>query len=90
MTDETDRLAHFMNGFAAAAQLGRRAAVSGFVIEFVILAASIIDGALRIGLALQHQIDTESSECRKSLRISETKTKRCRSGRSIAVLLRDR
>lgn len=61
------RLGHFLNGFAAAAQMARRAAEGGFAIEFIILGASIIDGALRIGLVLQHQIDTKSDEIPEEL-----------------------
>lgn len=51
-----------MNGFVAAAGLLRRAAAAGFSIEYTCLAASIVDGALRIGLILQHQLLSESTE----------------------------
>jgi uncharacterized protein YutE (UPF0331/DUF86 family) len=67
MRKDPDRLAHFMNGFAAAAHLGTRAAENGFMTEFIIMAASVIDGALRIGLVLQHQIDTQSSDVPENL-----------------------
>jgi uncharacterized protein YutE (UPF0331/DUF86 family) len=50
-----------MNGFVAATQLLARAANNGFMVEFIVMTASVIDGALRIGLVLQHQIDTQSS-----------------------------
>lgn len=61
------RIAPFMNGFVAAAELLQRAARNGFSIEYVCLAASVIDGALRIGLILQHQIKTRSSELLEEL-----------------------
>lgn len=67
MSKDADRLEHFMTGFTAAAQLGRRATENGFMVEFIVLAASLIDGALRIGLVLQHQIDTKSSEVPEEL-----------------------
>lgn len=51
-----------MNGFVAAAELLRRAAQAGFCIEYICLAASVIDGALRIGLILQHQLRNSSTE----------------------------
>lgn len=59
---EKSRFEHFMNGFVAAAQLLHRAAENGFFVEYVCLAASVIDGGLRIGLILQHQLKTRSSE----------------------------
>jgi hypothetical protein len=62
MSKDGERLVQFMNGYAAALQLARRAAENGFLIEFIILAAAAIDGALRTGLVLQHQLDTKSSE----------------------------
>jgi hypothetical protein len=67
MSKDEKRLVHFMNGFAAASQLARRAAENGYMVEFIILAASVIDGCLRIGLVLQHQIDTQSLEIPEEL-----------------------
>ena len=55
------KLAKFMEGFSAATLLLKRAGENGFFIEFICLAASVIDGSLRIGLILQHQLDTMSS-----------------------------
>ena len=37
------------------------------MIEFIVMTASVIDGALRIGLVLQHQIDTQSLEIPENL-----------------------
>lgn len=51
-----------MSGFAGAMELKARAASNGFFIEAVILTATLIDGMLRIGLALRHQLDTRTSE----------------------------
>jgi len=56
-----------MDGFVAAAELLQRAAHNGSFIEYICLAASVIDGALRIGLILQHQINTQSSELLEEL-----------------------
>lgn len=67
MDKDFDRLKHFMNGLTAAAQLKQRAAENGFMVEVIILCASIIDGALRIGLVLQHQIETKSTEVPEDL-----------------------
>jgi len=61
MTTES-RMEHFMDGFVAAAELLQRAAENGFFIEYICLAASVIDGSLRIGLILQHQLKTGSSD----------------------------
>jgi hypothetical protein len=52
----------FLDGFSAAAELLQRATTKSFVIEAVLLSASVIDGALRVALVLQHQIRTASSE----------------------------
>ncbi len=59
MTDP--KFTNFMNGFTAAGQLMQRAAKNGYFIEYLCLAAAVIDGSLRIGLILQHQLDTASS-----------------------------
>lgn len=56
-----------MDGFVAAAQLLQRAAQNGFFIEYICLAASVIDGSLRIGLILKHQLKTGSSEVSEEL-----------------------
>jgi hypothetical protein len=57
-----DRLDHFMSGFVAACQLLQRAGNNGFFVEYVCLAASVIDAALRVGLVLQHQLRTGTTE----------------------------
>jgi len=62
-----EKFRQFMNGFVAAAQLLRRAAETGFFIEYICLGASIIDAALRIGLILQHQLRTSSTEILEDL-----------------------
>lgn len=66
MTAES-RIGQFMDGFVAAAELLQRAAQNGFFIEYICLAASVIDGSLRIGLILQHQLKTQSSELLEEL-----------------------
>lgn len=62
-----EKFRQFMNGFVAAARLLRRAALGGFCIEYICLAASVIDGALRIGLILQHQLQSGSAEVLEDL-----------------------
>jgi len=49
-----------MEGFSAAVELKGRAQQQGSFIESVCLSASIIDGVLRMGLILKHQLDTAS------------------------------
>jgi uncharacterized protein YutE (UPF0331/DUF86 family) len=56
-----DKLGHFMESFVAAVQLLQRSGVNGFLVEYVCLAASVVDGALRIALILQHQLETAST-----------------------------
>jgi hypothetical protein len=51
-----------MEGFAAAVELKARAQEQGCFIESVCLSASIIDGLLRMGLILKHQLDTTSDD----------------------------
>jgi uncharacterized protein YutE (UPF0331/DUF86 family) len=62
MSESGDKLTRFMEGFAAASELARRAEDRLQHIEFICLAASIIDGLLRMGLILRHQIDTKSTD----------------------------
>ncbi len=52
----------FMKGYSGAVELYKRANDNGYFIESVCLGASVIDGALRMGLNLKHQIETKSSE----------------------------
>jgi hypothetical protein len=75
MSKDNERLVQFMNGYAAALELARRAADNGFLIEFIILAAAAIDGALRTGLVLQHQLDTKSSEISAELYLQRDEDK---------------
>jgi len=51
-----------MKGFAAANQLMSRAGNKGCFVEYVCLATSVVDGLLRTGLVLKHQLDSHSSE----------------------------
>ena len=67
MTEASDRLEHFMSGFAAATELLSRAFENGFLIEVVVLGALVIDGCLRIGLILDHQIRTRSDQVLEEL-----------------------
>jgi hypothetical protein len=60
---ESDNKFHnFMQSFSAAAELDARAAKQGCFIESVVLTAAIIDGVLRMGLILKHQLDHDTSE----------------------------
>lgn len=67
MNKNIDKFENFMNGFAATVQLLQRAGENGFFIEFICLSASIIDGLLRIGLTLKHQLETKSNDILESL-----------------------
>jgi hypothetical protein len=62
MTDTGDKLGRFMNAFTAASQLLSRAGQNGFFVEYVCLATSVVDATLRMGLILQHQINTRSKD----------------------------
>ncbi|MBI5634798.1 MAG: DUF86 domain-containing protein [Nitrospirae bacterium] len=62
MTDEWQRLGAFMRGFAAATVLLNRAGERGSFIEAICLTSNIIDAQLRIGIILQHQIETKSRD----------------------------
>lgn len=64
---EEHRVAAFLKGMGAAAQLANRASSNGFLVEYIILAGSIIDGLLRMGLVLQHQIETSSTHIPEEL-----------------------
>ena len=57
-----DKFSNYMEGMAAAGKLLSRAHENGSFVESVCLSASLIDGLLRMGLILQHQIETESLE----------------------------
>ena len=61
------RVATFLKGMAAAAQLAKRASSNGYLVEYIILAGSIIDGLLRMGLVLHHQIETSSTDIPEEL-----------------------
>ena len=56
-----------MNGFVAAVQLLQRAGENGFSIEYIALAASVIDASLRIGLILKHQLETKTKDILEEL-----------------------
>lgn len=57
-----DRLQDFIAGLTAAVELHARAAELGAFIESVCLGATVIDGALRIGIILKRQLVTGTSE----------------------------
>jgi len=59
MTD--DRFPNFMKGFFSASELMVRAGDRGCFVEYVCLAASVVDGFLRTGLVLRHQLDTKTA-----------------------------
>jgi len=67
MKKNIDKFGSFMNGIAAAVQLLNRASKNGYFIEYICLAASVIDGLLRMGLILQHQLVTKSTDILDSL-----------------------
>lgn len=50
----------FMKSFYAAVELESRAAKQGCFVECIVMAATIIDATLRMGLILKHQIETSS------------------------------
>ena len=52
----------FLAGFAAARELHARAGTAGCFVESVCLGASVVDALLRVGLVLQHQLDTRTRE----------------------------
>lgn len=56
-----------MKGLSAAVELAYRASSNGYLVEYVVLSASIIDASLRMALILQHQLDTSSTEIPKEL-----------------------
>ena len=51
-----------MTGFTAALELDKRAAKEGCFVECVVLSAAVIDGTLRMGLILKHQLETNSKD----------------------------
>jgi hypothetical protein len=61
------KLRDFLRGFAAAVELDSRAANQGCFVESVCLTASLIDGFLRMGLILRHQLETGSTELLEDL-----------------------
>lgn len=56
------RFQSFMQGFYATVALLQRAEKSGCFIECVCLSISLLDGLLRIGLTLKHQLKTNSTD----------------------------
>ncbi|GEM_PF-5271145 len=56
------RFQNFMESFTAAVQLRSRAAKNGSFIEYVCLCTSVVDGLLRTGLIVKHQLDTNSQD----------------------------
>jgi hypothetical protein len=60
--DSNQKFHNFMIGFTAAVELDKRAAAEGCFVECVVLSAAVIDGALRMGLILKHQLETNSKD----------------------------
>lgn len=60
--DSNQKFHNFMTGFAAAVELDKRAAKEGCFVECVVLSAAVIDGTLRMGLILKHQLDTNTND----------------------------
>jgi hypothetical protein len=60
--DSNHRFHNFMVGFTAAVELDNRAATKGCFVECVVLSAAVIDGTLRMGLILKHQLETNSQD----------------------------
>ena len=64
MTDKTDfeKLGNFINSIAATRSLLQRAHDHGFLIEGLVLYATLIDGLGRIAVVLKQQIENKSSD----------------------------
>jgi len=62
-----DRLTIFLNGVASACEKLTRGWETQSAFECVVLSATIVDGLLRTGLILKHQLDTESTDYDESL-----------------------
>jgi hypothetical protein len=75
MNDNYEHFRQFMVGFTAAAELHQRASKNGSLVECVCLGASVIDAALRVGLVLQHQLATGTTEIARELVIQEQSDK---------------
>jgi uncharacterized protein YutE (UPF0331/DUF86 family) len=60
--DSNQKFHNFMTGFTAAVELDKRAAKEGCFVECVVLSAAVIDGTLRMGLILKHQLETNSKD----------------------------
>lgn len=63
----SSKLPSFLESIAAAYDLLKRAQEKQAYIEFVVLIASVIDGMLRMGLVLKHQLNTDSMEIPEEL-----------------------
>ena len=63
----SNRLTLFLNGMASACEKLNRGWETQSALESVILSAAIVDGNLRIGLILKHQLDTKSCVVDESL-----------------------
>ena len=60
--DSGQKFHNFMTGFTAAVELDMRAAKEGCFVESVVLSAAVIDGTLRMGLILKHQLETNTND----------------------------
>jgi hypothetical protein len=60
--DSSQKFHNFMTGFTAAVELDLRAAKQGCFVESVVLSDAVIDGTLRMGLILKHQLETNTND----------------------------
>lgn len=60
--DDFTKLSNFINGVGATRILLQRSHKEGFLIEALVLYATLVDGFCRIALVLKQQIDTKSSD----------------------------
>ena len=63
----SERLKIFLNGMSSAYEKLSRGWETQSAIECVVLSAAIVDGLLRMGLILKHQLDTQSTDIDESL-----------------------
>jgi hypothetical protein len=73
--DSGQKLHNFMSGFTAAVELDMRAAKEGCFVECVVLSAAVIDGTLRMGLILKHQLETNTNDLLDELLYQEEDAK---------------
>jgi hypothetical protein len=79
---DSDQLARFMQGMAAATFLLDTAIEKRSALECIVLLSNLIDGALRVGLILRRQLDNATNEIDVTL-LAQTDGDRAMSERSI-------